>query len=134
MRWWLIDPSGLLHRILPLVSSFDEAVSFVQYVGGRGALLTDGTTGLLVGGIDFAAIFSFDLEERGGVDLRERYRWYGATPGEYGPAIEQAARVAPTDPGWTARLAAVGLAVVSHHDAGRYTKGTWAVEISDESI
>lgn len=55
MRWWLIDPSGLLHRVLPLVPSLDEAASCVRYFAERGCLLTDGTTGLLLGTNDLAA-------------------------------------------------------------------------------
>src|SRR5215510_2868393 len=132
MHWWLIDPSGLLHRVIPLVRSLDEAASFVRYFAERGLLLTDGTTALsLLGTTDLAAIFSFAFEERAGVDLRERYRWYGATPGEHGRAIQEAAMVAPVDLGWTERLAAVGLTVVNRRDAGHYTKSTWSVSISD---
>jgi hypothetical protein len=134
MRWWLIDPSGLLHRILLLVSSLDEAASFVGYYAESGQVVTDGTTGLFLGSNDIAAIFSFAFEEAAGVDLKERYRWFGATPGEHGVAIQQAARAAPVDRGWADRLAAVGLAIVPRHAAGRSAKGRWAIEISDEDI
>jgi hypothetical protein len=134
MRWWLVDPSGLLHRILPLASSVDEASSFVRYFAERGQLLTDGKAGLLLGTNEVAAIFSFALEEQAGVDLKERYRWYGATPGEHGAAISTASLAAPVDRGWTDRLAAVGLEVVNRREAGRYVEATWALELSTEDI
>jgi len=134
MRWWLVDPSGLLNRILPLVSSIDEAASFVRYFAERGQLFTDGKTGLMLGTNELAAVFSFALEEQAGTDLKERYRWYGASPGEHGTAIGAAALAAPIDRGWAARLRAVGLEVVNFRERDRYVEATWAIALSTEEI
>ena len=134
MRWWLRDSSGLLNRLLALVSSLEEAVSFGRYFAARGQLLTDGKAGLMLGMNELAAIFSFALEERAGVDLKERYRWYGESSGEHGAAIDAAVRTAPIDHGWADRLGAVGLDVVSRREIGRYVEATWALMLSTEDI
>ncbi len=132
MRDWLDDPSGMLGKVVPLVASTDEAASFVRYFADRGQVLTDGTLAIVLGTNEIAAILSFALEERAGRDVVDHYRFYGATPGEHGPAIQEAAVTTPVDHRWTDRLGTAGLAVVDRTTARGFTEARWSVRIGED--